>query len=125
MIQIFNIGSVPVTDTFRVDLYFDPTDVPTTTQTWDALSEYGGYWQVNESIAPDEFITLTLDSLAAGSNYPASFEGLTHYYIQLDTQDDVRETHEVSQNLSDNNIIEGSWIKVEDEEGGARTSSEE
>ena len=125
MMQIFNIGSVSLTNTFRVDLYFDPTQAPKSSQKWDELSEYGGYWQVNESIAPDEFITLTLDSLAAGSNYPASFEGLTHYYIQLDTQDDVRETHEVSQNLSDNNIIEGSWIKVEDEEGGARTSSEE
>ena len=116
MIQIFNIGTISVTQPFRVDLYFDPTEAPKSKQKWDELSQYGGYWLVDEPIAPDEFITLTLDELADGSNYPTSFEGLTHYYIQLDTQDEVKETHEVSQGLFDNNIIPGSWMRVEDED---------
>ena len=116
IIELFNIGTISTTQPFRVDLYFSPTNVPTTTQTWDELSEYGGYWLVETPIAPNQAITLTLDTLAEGSNYPISFEGLTNYVIQLDTNDEVVETHEVSRGLPDNNIVEGVWYEEEEEE---------
>ncbi|MCP4540585.1 MAG: hypothetical protein GY832_25900, partial [Chloroflexi bacterium] len=111
-ITIYNVGSLSVTTGFRVDLYFDPTTVPTTGQSWDSLSTYGGYWLVTDTvlaIEPYQTISLTLTDTfyqAAGSNYPdpAVFAGLTTAYIQLDTFDQVTETHELGDRY-DNNIV--------------------
>lgn len=112
-IQIFNIGSITITEPFRVDLYFDPTDVPTTTQSWDTLSEYGGYWIIDQPILAGDYITFTLESpfyQASGSNYPTSLEGLSEYYIQLDTLNDVLETHDIEPRLDNHNISRSSWL---------------
>ncbi|MGB0383516.1 MAG: LamG-like jellyroll fold domain-containing protein [Ardenticatenaceae bacterium] len=118
-IQIFNSGSISITEPFRVDLYFDPTAVPAPTQSWDSLSEYGGYWIIDQPILAGEWITFTLESpfyQADGSNYPSSLEGLSEYYIQLDTQNQVLETHDIEPRLDNYNITRSTWLPDPEEE---------
>ncbi|MEE8392580.1 MAG: proprotein convertase P-domain-containing protein, partial [Anaerolineae bacterium] len=114
-IAVFNSGSVSVTNGFRVDLYFDPNPIPTmASQTWADLSTFGGYWALSGAavpIAPGQAITLTLNDAyyqAAGSNYPtgSQFGGITATYIQVDTLDEVLETHEI-RGTDYNNIAPG------------------
>jgi subtilisin-like proprotein convertase family protein len=113
VIQLFNTGSVSVTQPFRVDLYFDPLEPPTVTVRWDQLSTYGGTWWVADAalpLIPGQELTLTLTSdmyQAAGSNYPPNVRELEYYYVQLDTLNHITETHDLNSE-PDNNIGGGT-----------------
>jgi subtilisin-like proprotein convertase family protein len=108
VIQLFNTGSLSVTHPFRVDLYFDPSELPTVGIRWDQLSTYGGSWWVADAalpLIPGQELTLTLTGAmyqAGDGNYPPNVGELGYYYIQLDTLNHITETHELRGEPSNN-----------------------
>ncbi|GAB4424367.1 MAG: hypothetical protein Kow0031_03290 [Anaerolineae bacterium] len=58
-VTIRNQGDEPVTDSFWVDVYFDPAQPPELNQPWPTLASHGQVWGVAQSLAPGESLTLT------------------------------------------------------------------
>jgi hypothetical protein len=58
-VKVKNQGDVAVTETFWVDVYFNPSETPGLNQPWPTIAEAGAAWGVTKSLAPGESLTLT------------------------------------------------------------------
>lgn len=75
-VTIKNTGNIPITDAFWVDLYFNPSQVPSLNQPWDTIAQAGVTWgisldassPINLPILPGETRALTLDSAYFGEH---------------------------------------------------------
>jgi len=100
-----NHGSVPVDDSFWVDVYIDPDPVPSAVnQVWSDLTDEGLVWGVTTSIAPGEAITLTMGDPYYWEEYSVLSGDLsagTWVYAQVDSANAdtgygaVVESHEI------------------------------
>jgi hypothetical protein len=112
-IVIKNIGNQPVVDGFWVDLYINPSPIPTATnQTWDLLSDQGLVWGVEEvsSLEPGGTLILNLQHPSYRPDYSyfdGGFSVSDFIYIQVDSYADttyggVLEIDELTGNLYNN-----------------------
>ncbi|MCP4419365.1 MAG: hypothetical protein GY805_22350 [Chloroflexi bacterium] len=116
-IVITNQGTGAVSDSFWVDLYIDPTTVPTmVNQTWQMVSSFGAAWGIEDAAMPlavGETITLTVNDIyyhPEQSNLPNSISAGTPVYVQVDSANsntnygNLLETHEITNDIY-NNIL--------------------
>ncbi|MCP5098330.1 MAG: DUF11 domain-containing protein, partial [Chloroflexi bacterium] len=106
-IVIVNQGGTAVTESFWVDLYINPSPVPTAVnQVWEALSAQGIAWGVEDlsDLVPGGSLTLTLNHTAyvsSRSNFSGSFTPGMNIYVQVDSANastnygGVLENHEI------------------------------
>ncbi|GIV98023.1 MAG: hypothetical protein KatS3mg057_2680 [Herpetosiphonaceae bacterium] len=112
-VVVSNVGSAPVTTPFWVDLYLNPSQVPTVNRTWDQLCTlnpcYGIAWRVTSPLEPGQSITLTStpESYAAGyTNWSGSFAaGTTDLYVYADSWDASLATGAVAEGNETNNLV--------------------
>jgi hypothetical protein len=93
-VEIINNGPAPVTSDFWVDLYLDPSRVPTVGDLWNDLGSQGKAWIVRNPMIPPG-ITMTLDTrdpddpsdpLRPYSNWPDQLPSGGHaLYAQADS----------------------------------------
>lgn len=114
---IENVGALPTTYPFWVDLCFDPDPIPTQANDicLDGRSKYGLVWHIDPYVQPGESITLTIgdpDFRPHLSRIPGSMPGGTPVYVQVDSANTemsfggVHEMHEVAgSGLPYNNIV--------------------
>ncbi len=57
-VTIKNQGQVDVTDAFWIDVYFDPSSIPTLNQPWDTIASHGLVWGVTAPLPAGESLTL-------------------------------------------------------------------
>lgn len=115
---IKNQGNAPVTDEFYVDVYINPSPIPTqVNQTWLDLADYGMVWLVRDSalaaLVPGASITLSyMDPYYDKdySSFPGSLSPNTPIYAQVDSYNPdtnyglVLELHEIADKKY-NNIL--------------------
>jgi hypothetical protein len=112
-ITIRNIGETIAVDPFWVDLYIDPTTVPTgTNQIWQTVGTRGAAWGVTAILSPGQAVTLTVGDVffnSEQSNLGGPIAAGTPIYVQVDSANEltdfgaVREEHEI-RGLPYNNI---------------------
>jgi uncharacterized repeat protein (TIGR01451 family) len=105
-LQIQNIGNAPAVDDFWVDVYVDPSPVPTAVnQLWTDLAGEGLVWGVTAGLAPGEVLTLIVGDAYYADEYSQVSWPLavgTPIYAQADswngatTYGAVREIHEIT-----------------------------
>jgi VCBS repeat-containing protein len=105
-VVIKNQGNAPTTEGFWVDVYINPSPIPTgVNQTWDMLGDEGLIWGVAVPLQPGEVITLTIGDqyyqpLLSHILWPLAVG--TPIYAQVDsfnpatTYGTVRESHEMT-----------------------------
>ncbi len=97
VITIINTGTTPITGQFRVDLYVNPSDIPTVTEGWRELGNYGVSWIVvrppENPLDPEESLQLVI-SEAEDSELPDSFKPGDILCVQVDTSDEIPESDE-------------------------------
>ncbi len=111
---ISNAGSATVTDGFWVDVYIDPTSVPTAiNQTWSDLGEEGLVWGVTSQITKGNTLALTVGDGSFQDDLSQATWPLapgTPVYAQVDswcvdtTYGAVLEDHEHAGTAYENNI---------------------
>ncbi|HEY1014758.1 MAG TPA: hypothetical protein VGE07_18750, partial [Herpetosiphonaceae bacterium] len=116
-VVIANVGNIPVTEAFWVDVYVNPTTVPTrVNQRWQDLGSRGAVWGVTKTLAPGESLTLTPNDAYYRrelSEPGRRISAGTPLYAQVDSDNDattygaVREGHEITGGPY-NNITAGS-----------------
>ena len=113
-VVIRNNGTAATTDGFWVDLFVNPSVIPTqVNDTLDTLSATGLVWGVEETLAAGESITLTRNGThfdAASSNFSGAFAASDVLYTHVDSAHrdqpvfgGVNEIHEIN-NMEYNNI---------------------
>jgi hypothetical protein len=121
-VAIKNQGNAAVTDDFWVDVYIDPTPLPTgVNQVWNELADEGLVWGVTANLAPGETITLTVNDtyyVAEASHVSWPLAPGTLVYAQADsanaasTYGAVLENHEITgdpyNNISQTAVHAGS-----------------
>ncbi len=107
-VTIQNVGDAAVADAFFIDLYVNPTTVPTgVNQEWFDVGTQGAVWGVTSvPIEAGGLITLTIDDAfyraAPESNFVTPIAVGTTVYVQVDTSNSattygaVLEKHEVT-----------------------------
>jgi hypothetical protein len=60
-VVIRNSGPTPVVDAFWVDVYFNPSQMPTVNKPWDSIASHGVVWGVTSPIPAGGSLTLTND----------------------------------------------------------------
>jgi subtilisin-like proprotein convertase family protein len=112
-VVIANQGNAPVSDSFWVDLYVDPTVRPyEVNETWEQVGTQGAAWGVTTPLEAGDALTLTIGD----AHYQAAYSWLswplvtgTHVYAQVDSAGGsvfggVYEDHETL-GLGYNNIL--------------------
>jgi uncharacterized repeat protein (TIGR01451 family) len=88
-IVIKNVGFLPSTTSFWVDLYINPNTVPNgPNQEWWKLGSQGHVWGVTTAIQPNESLTLTLNDGYYNSNLSSVTGPVppgTPIYVQVDS----------------------------------------
>lgn len=80
-IIVTNVGNAPVTNGFWVDLYIDPSSVPSTGGRWDNFSSSGIAWQVETTdfggaLEKGEYVTLVSVEKGSGPDGQFGFDPL-------------------------------------------------
>jgi len=112
-ITLMNIGNMPVTEAFWVDLYIDPDPEPTgVNQRWEQLSNHGLVWGVTDvsALVPGGSLTLDMNHPSFMPNYsniPANFTPEMRIYVQVDSFADgtyggVLELDEINEGIYNN-----------------------
>lgn len=104
-VKIRNQGRIAVTDSFWLDVYFNPSQTPAVNRPWDTIAPAGAVWGVTRTLAPGESLTLTSGgAYYSASHSSASFPAGAQLYALVDsinfstTYGNVREDNE-SNNL--------------------------
>jgi hypothetical protein len=108
-LDVTNRGNAPASD-FWVDVYIAPNPPPTAAnQIWRDVADMGLVWGVEETLGPDQSLTLTSDACVDGESlimWP--LEPGTPVYAQVDSwREDtgygaVLERHEIRQDPYNN-----------------------
>jgi uncharacterized repeat protein (TIGR01451 family) len=61
-VTIRNVGTATVTDEFWVDLYFNPSQLPSLNHPWDTIANQGAVWGVTQSLIPGQVLVLSTDA---------------------------------------------------------------
>ena len=111
-VNLKNIGNAPSVDAFWVDVYLNPSPVPThVNQTWPQLASQGLVWGVLSSIPASGILTLTVGDTyysTQHSNFSGTLLPGTSIWAQVDsvnlntTYGGVLESHEISGGAYDN-----------------------
>ena len=86
-VTIQNAGTTTVSDAFWVDLYINPSEVPSLNKTWQEISSHGAAWGVTKTLSPGESLTLTLNDIyfdASQSNILPIPGGNPMIYVLVD-----------------------------------------
>ncbi len=75
-LQIQNAGNTATSGDFWVDVYFNPSETPSLNKTWQSIASYGAAWEVTQSLAAGEVVTLTIggtyyDASKSSSSFPS------------------------------------------------------
>jgi hypothetical protein len=104
-VKIRNQGRTAVTDSFWLDVYFNPSQTPVVNRPWDTIAPAGAVWGVTRALNPGESLTLTSGgAYYSASHSSASFPAGAQLYALVDsinfstTYGNVREDNE-SNNL--------------------------
>lgn len=88
-ITIKNVGDRSITEDFWVDLYLNPKTVPTAANdVWELLGKHGAAWGIEQTLAPDASLTLTLNDtfyIPEKSNMPQTIPSDAILYAQVDS----------------------------------------
>ncbi|WP_129670590.1 hypothetical protein [Candidatus Chloroploca sp. Khr17] len=90
LVQVRNVGTMPINQPFWVDLYVDPDLPPALAVAWPEIAEYGSTWRVDR-LAPGEVRDLnTLNADPERSNFLAfSIAQEYEIYALADTFDEL------------------------------------
>lgn len=85
-VLVENVGTVPATSDFWVDLYVSPEGTPAANQAWPDMAEYGATWFVEGLDAGEEVVLDSLDADASRSNLLRFIEeGPVELFVYVDS----------------------------------------
>jgi uncharacterized repeat protein (TIGR01451 family) len=106
-VTITNDSDTTVTDSFWVDVYFNPSTTPDLNQTWDTIASYGVVWGVTTFIPAGGSLTLT----TGGDYYFPEYSSPTplpvgaNVYALVDSVDYNTDYGAVRESNEDNNLF--------------------
>ncbi len=85
-VLVENVGTVPATGDFWVDLYVSPEGTPAANQAWPDMAEYGATWFVEGLGVGEEVVLDSLDADASRSNLLRFLEeGPVELFVYVDS----------------------------------------
>ncbi|HEX8683506.1 MAG TPA: hypothetical protein VF707_14390 [Ardenticatenaceae bacterium] len=85
-VLVENVGTVPATSDFWVDLYVSPEGTPAANQAWPDIAEYGATWFVEGLDVGEEVVLDSLDADASRSNLLRFIEeGPVELFVYVDS----------------------------------------
>jgi uncharacterized repeat protein (TIGR01451 family) len=115
-VTLHNSGNSAVTGDFWVDLYVDPSEIPTINVLWNDIAPYGKAWLIHQDIPADGTLVIHTDQPddaadpdAVYSNWPGWFvtSGEHQVYVQVDSFDPYGQMTGMVQEENENDNVAG------------------
>ncbi|NJP05656.1 MAG: tandem-95 repeat protein [Chloroflexaceae bacterium] len=133
-VQVSNQGTAATESGFWVDLYLNPTDDAAVNTRWDSICPvdmcHGIAWQVADTLAPGESITLTSTPTSFAADHSIWFgwlpSGVTDMYVYVDSWQPGSATGSVDEGGGNetNNLVHLGGLQVTGENPAFTTVSE-